>query len=135
MNNLAHALSPQWTGDDVKIRLLEAFRTLGRMSGGHARPPALATLDLDFIRAAAEAYGYDEARVRLGPPSARSITRMDEVLAWLLWLTAEERVVVSARCCGLKWKVVQRITNRSERHLWGVWMDALTKILRRLNES
>lgn len=131
--NLAHALPLQWTGDEVKIRLLEAFRTLGRMSGGHGRPPALAELELDFVRAAVEAYGYDDARVYLGPPTARAITRMDEVLAWLLWLAAEERVVISARCCGLKWRAVERITGKSDRYLRGVFMDAITKILRELN--
>lgn len=33
-----------------------------------------------------ETYGYNDAEVRLGPPSARHITEMDEALSWLLLL-------------------------------------------------
>jgi hypothetical protein len=33
-----------------------------------------------------EAYGYNDAEVRLGPPSALHITEMDEALSWLLLL-------------------------------------------------
>nr|WP_263378455.1 DUF6362 family protein [Granulicella paludicola] len=30
-----------------------------------------------------ESYGYNDATVRMGPPSARHITEMDEALLWL----------------------------------------------------
>lgn len=33
-----------------------------------------------------EAYCYNDAEIRLGPPTARHITEMDEALSWLLFL-------------------------------------------------
>jgi hypothetical protein len=36
-----------------------------------------------------EAYGYNEAEVRLGPPSARHISEMDEALQWMMLLTLD----------------------------------------------
>lgn len=36
-----------------------------------------------------EAYGYNEAEVRLGSPTARHISEMDEAPQWMMFLTVQ----------------------------------------------
>jgi Domain of unknown function (DUF6362) len=53
-----------------------------------------------------EAYGCNEATVRLGPPSARHISEMDEALRWMMLLTFEPEYpqtdLVEGQWCALE---------------------------------
>lgn len=60
----------------------------------------LRTSAIEVVRAAAESYGWGEARVRPPAPSAATITRMDEAMAWLQLIPVDRYVlrrIVGAR--------------------------------------
>ena len=86
-----------------------------------------------IVREAMEAYGWDGVRVYPGPPSARQITEMDEVMLWLMWLEREEVKLVWLRANGMRWKNLGRLTGWSVRKLQYDWQVALMKIVHRLN--
>ena len=72
-----------WTDDDVLARLEEAGQTLLAMPANGAFPAGYRSNWPDVVHAAVLAYGYDGEGVRPSPPSAASITRMDEAFRWL----------------------------------------------------
>lgn len=85
-----------------------------------------------IMQEALYAYGWEEARIKAGPPSAQHISEMDEVLRWFLWLESEETTLVWLRACGLKWKKIGRLLGWSVRKLQYDWRVALVKIAHRL---
>jgi hypothetical protein len=65
---------------------------------------------------------------------------MDEVLAWLLWLTREQRLVLWARANHWSWRKLVELDDlerhgkgRRERQLRQILGDAEARILSRLN--
>lgn len=94
----------EWTPALVEQRLVEAADTLRRLPPvkvqGHASswPPVVR----DFW----EAYGWEEAEVRLGPPAAAAIDRMDETFGWLRWLEPDDARLVWARADRAPWKAI-----------------------------
>lgn len=115
---------------DVADRLEQAAQTLRRLPPVRVRgyfgawPP--------IMHEAIYAYGWEETRIKLGPPSARHISEMDEALRWLMWLEREEVTLVWLRACDLKWKKIHRILGWSVRKLQYDWRIALAKIEYRL---
>ena len=71
--------------------------------------------------------------IRLGPPAAAQISRMEEVLGWLWWLEADERNLVWLRAQGVRWKVICYSLGYSRETLRTKHKIALTKICTRLN--
>jgi hypothetical protein len=115
---------------DIADRLEQAAQTLKRL------PPVkvqgyFGTWPL-IMQEAMSAYGWEEARLKLGPPSARHISEMDEVLRWLMWLEREEVKLVWLRACGARWKLIGRVLGWSVRKLQYDWRIALAKIEYRL---
>ncbi|MGR3717162.1 MAG: DUF6362 family protein [Thermohalobaculum sp.] len=95
----------------VTYRLEEAGATLLALpQGGFST--RLRVSQVDVIRSAAEAYGWDKGRVRPAAPSASAITRMDEALGWI-GLIPRERYVLR-RIVGAR-SLVSPVT---ERHLY-----------------
>ena len=45
-------------------------------------------------------------RLRLPPPSAATISRMDAALPWLLWLAPLDAKIVWRRASGERWKSI-----------------------------
>ena len=87
--------SAEW----VIARLEEAGATLLALpnSGPSTR---LAQANLEWIRSAAESYGFHRARVRPAVPSAAHITRMDQSYRWVSRIPQDKYVlrrVVGAR--------------------------------------
>ena len=125
-------MSEHWTPVMVEQRLEEAASTLRRLppvrvQGYVCTWPAV-------IREFYEAYGSEAARIRLGPPTAAAITRMDETLEWLRWLADPEEVrIVWARACGLPWKLLCYRFGAGRTTLWRRWSMALITIATRLN--
>jgi Domain of unknown function (DUF6362) len=79
-----------------------------------------------------EAYGYNEAEVRLGPPSARHISEMDEALQWMLLLTVDPeytRKLVWLRANGVRWKAIQRRFPHSRTKLYTDWRNSIYTML------
>ncbi len=120
----------QMSMTDVADRLEQAAQTLRRLPPVRVRgffgtwPP--------IMQEAIYAYGWEEARIKLGPPSARHISEMDETLRWLMWLEREEVMLVWLRACDVKWKKIGRLLGWSVRKLQYDWRIALAKIEYRL---
>ena len=89
----------QWTPSAVADRLEEAAKTLRRLPPVKVRgyisswPP--------IIRDFWEAYGWSEVQVRPGPPAPDAIDQMDESLAWLHVLEADEVRLIWLRAEGV----------------------------------
>ena len=96
---LAPASCEAATAEFVITRLEEAGATLLALpnSGPSTR---LVQSGLDWVRDAAEAYGYKQAKLRPAIPSANQITRMDQALSWISRIPGDRYVlrrVVGAR--------------------------------------
>lgn len=122
---------PTWTPTDVADALEDAALTLRRLPSVKIRgyvsswPP--------IIRDFWEAYGRHEVAVRLGPPAADAIDRMDEALGWLHWLEADEVRLVWLRAEGVRWKSIAHRFGMDRSTVWRHWTAALIKIAARLN--
>ena len=121
----------RWTAKAVADRLEEAAQTLRRLPPVKVRgyvsawPPT--------IRNFWEAYGRHEVEVRPGPPTADAIDRMDECLAWLHLLDADEVRLVWLRAESVRWKSIAHRFGIDRSTAWRHWMGALTKIAAHLN--
>jgi hypothetical protein len=62
----------------------------------------------EIVRSFFEAYGMDEATYKI-VPTAKQISRMDEVIEWLTWLPPETARIIWARCSGLPWRTIARM--------------------------
>lgn len=118
-----------WTCERVAERREGAADTL-------RRPPESTiqrrcTRWLPIIRDAREAYGRDEVRVRLGPPSPAAIDRMDETFTWLKWLDPEEVRLVWMRACRIRRKPVCYRFGVARQTAWRRWMTARISIATR----
>jgi hypothetical protein len=127
-----------WTEDEVQYRLGEAADCLRRMPmGKNARPSTRSTAWPDVVQETFDAwisYGREDARTRPAAPSSEDIDRMDEVMQWLMWLSADQRRVIWARACDIKWRRLEDIDGRSVRTLQRLHNDGLCVIARRLNK-
>jgi hypothetical protein len=94
----------RWTLDRVEARLHEAANLMKRMPevpapGCHPlRPEVLAEFG-DPIR-------QEPSRLKRPPASLDATSRMEETLAWLRWLEAEDAKLVWARAERTPWKVI-----------------------------
>jgi|8_EtaG_2_1085327.scaffolds.fasta_scaffold02085_4 hypothetical protein len=107
--------APFFSLDEFEDVLFEAARTISRLPA--AGPRGHATGWPDWVRDANLAYGYNEEPVRLGPPAAREIDRLDKVIG-CLWAAdpADARVCMAVafsaqkhgwpRSRGPQWKRV-----------------------------
>jgi hypothetical protein len=120
-----------WTPTLVEERLEEAADTLRRLPAVKVQgyfstwPPVIR----DFW----EAFGWNEVRVRLGPPSPAAIDRMDEALIWLSWLEPDDTRLVWLRACRVHWKLITWRFGVSRTTAWRNWVAALVSIASRLN--
>ncbi len=69
----------------------------------------LRTSNLEVVRAAMDAYGWEEKRIRPPVPSAAKITRMDEALGWIQLIPVDRYVL--RRIVGAR-SLVSPITDR-----------------------
>jgi len=124
-------VDPHWTPKTVEARLEEAADTLRRLPAVKVQgyfstwPP--------IIRDFWEAFGWNEAEVRLGPPMPKAIDRMDETMLWLQWLEPDELRLVWLRAEGVRWKVIAHRFGMNRSTAWRHWTYALIKIATRLN--
>ena len=119
-----------WTPEIVAERLEEAADTLRRLPPVRVRGHAGSWPGV--VRDVREAYGWDEARPRLGPPSPAAIDRMDEALRWLAWLTPDEARLIWLRAEGVRWKLICYRFGGGRTTAWRRWVCALVKIAARL---
>lgn len=123
-------MSERWTPKMVEARFEEAADTLRRLPTQRIQQyrstwPAV-------IRDAAEAYGWANIRIRLGPPAADAIDRMDECLEWFTWLDGDDARLVWLRAVGVPWKLICGRIGVSRTTAWQRWVTALMVVATRL---
>ena len=123
----------RWTPSLVEERLAEAADTLKRLPP--VRSQGYVSTWPPFLREACEAYGWTEVQLRLGPPSAAAIDRMDETLQWLPWLEPEDSKLVWARAGNRPWKEICWHFGFSRATAWRRWVGALCVIAIELNSE
>jgi len=125
-----------WTPAIVRARLEEALGrggVLHRLEMRGTRPAPVMSSQLQVVRSAVEAYGYDASiNVRV-LPTADEIDRTTQVLEWLLWLATPARQLVAARAMGVKWRRLERQFFASDRTLQKRYKLAIVVIVGRLN--
>ncbi|MBF0424609.1 MAG: hypothetical protein HQL66_02145 [Magnetococcales bacterium] len=123
----------KWTPKLVADRLEEAASTLRRLPVAGLKPREYGNAWPTVIHEFCEAYGWNEAVVRLGPPPSEAITRMDECLDWLRWLEAEDVRLVWSRATRVPWKLIQRQLGVARSTAAARWTAAIMQIVAILN--
>lgn len=122
----------KWTVTDVADRFEDAAYTLKRLPSVkvqgyfNAWPP--------IVRTVMEQLQEDRVPLRLGPPSAEAITRMEETIQWIFFLEDEsERRLIWLRAARVPWKPICWRIGCGRTKAWQMWTIALLKIAMRLN--
>ncbi len=119
-----------WTSEQVAARFREAILTLKklppvRVQGYYSVWPAIKLTPLEVLQ-------QDKKPLKLRAlPDA--ITRLDEVLTWLPWLSVDERRLVWQRAARVRWKVICAELGCGRTIAWHKWVTALEKIATALN--
>ena len=122
----------KWTKETVAHRLEEAASTLRRLPVIGLKPKEYGSAWPVVIHDVMEAYG-DEPIIRLGPPPADAISRMDEVMEWLLWLEPEQVRLVWLRASRTPWKMIMRCFGIARSTASTRWETAIMQIAAILN--
>ena len=94
----------RWTPSLVEERFVEAASVMKRLPG--VRVPGYFNTWPSMMREFADLVGQEPCPMRLPPPSAGAITRMEETLDWLRWLDADDARIVWMRATGERWKAI-----------------------------
>jgi hypothetical protein len=117
----------------VEDRFEEAATTLRRVPNpAGSGPRGYGSSWPDYVRDPWHAYGYHAATMRV-IPSAAEISRMEECLEWLAWLSADDARIVWMRAGGSRWAQVGRAVGLTRSTCWRRWVAALVTVERRLN--
>lgn len=126
-------LTPErWTESAVADRFEDAVYTMKRLppvrvQGYFSAWPAI-------VRTVAEQLAEDRLPMRLGPPSAEAIARMEETIHWIFFLDDEdERRLVWLRAARVPWRLICPRVGYKRTTAWQKWVIALMKITVRLN--
>ena len=126
-------MNEKWTPTLVTDRLEEAARTLKRL------PPVkhkdLASHWPPIIQEYWEAYGWDTPKIRMGPPTPEAISRMDEVMEWLLWLDPDDVRLVWLRAERINWKLIMQRFGLARSTISAHWKSAICQIVAILNQQ
>ena len=96
----------------------------GAKGYGHSWP--------EYVHDAKQAYGYEEARMRV-VPSARDIQRMEDCIGWLAYLDPEDARIVWLRAEGIRWRQVCIRAGVVRSTAWRRWVASLLTIANHLN--
>ncbi len=122
----------RWTESAVSDRFEEAVYTMKRLppvrvQGYFSTWPAI-------VRTVAEQLAEDKLPMRLGPPSAGAIARMEETIQWIFLLDDEtERRLIWLRAARVPWRPICARIGYGRTKAWQMWVIALMKITIRLN--
>ena len=123
----------KWTPKMVADRLEEAASTLSRLPVTGLKPRAYGRSWPDVINEAVGVSGGDEPVLRLGPPQADAISRMDEAMEWLRWLEPNQVRLVWLRASRTPWKMIMRGFGISRSTASTRWNAAILQIVAILN--
>lgn len=120
-----------WTPLMIEERMAEAAGVLRRL------PPVKVqgyySVWPRYIYEFADLVGQEPPQLRLPPPSAAAITRMDEAMEWLNWLEPDDVRIVWLRASGKRWKTVCCTVGLARAAAHEHWLYALCVISWRLN--
>ena len=123
-----------YTVDMIVDRLEQAVHTMRRMPRVTVR--GYASSWPETVREFNESYGYNQTEIRLGAPSSKYITEMDEACRWLLWLEKHEVKIIWARSAGMRWKTISsRVSFCSIRKAQNDYKIGIIKISENLKRS
>jgi Domain of unknown function (DUF6362) len=121
-----------YTMPEVADRFEEAVKTLKRMPSAKAQGyfntwPAI-------VRTALEVEAMEPEKLRLGPPTAEAIGRMEETIQWIFLLdTEDERRLIWLRAARVQWKPICYRLGVGRTTAYHMWRVALLTIVTRLN--
>ena len=119
---------------EIADRFEEAVETLRRLP--EVKVPGYFSTWPEVIRPKAELMQMERAKLKLGPPSAESISEMEETIQWIFLLDDEdERRLIWMRAARVPWKLICRWKGcgRTTAHHW--WRCALLTIATALNSA
>jgi hypothetical protein len=122
----------EWTMPEVADRFQEAVRTLRRLppvrkNGYFNTWPAI-------VYTTAEVLQMETQPLRLGPPSAEAISRMEATIEWIFLLdTEEERRIIWLRAARVPWRPICWQLGCGRTTAYHLWRVALLKIVAQLN--
>ena len=128
-------MDSKWTEKMVRARVEEAVQTLRTLHVTGLKPKGYSSSWPDVMHDPNEAYGWDGTKVRPGPPQPDAITRMDEVLEWLLWLDKDQSRLVWLHASGMARKKICTVFGMSPGKVWRMWAAALMTIASTINAN
>lgn len=123
----------EYDAASVFERLIEAADTLERIKVIDIQRNV--TRWPDVVHAAIEASETNRGRRLKGPASPEAITRMDEALIWLTWLTKDEQRIVWCRVEGLSWRRIAAFAGLAPNTCRMRARAALVELAARLNRG
>lgn len=121
----------RWTPSLIEERFVEAADVMKRLP--EVRVPGFYSLWPKAVHEFADLVGQEPPRLRRPPPAPDAISRMEETLAWLLWLEGEDAKLVWARANNQPWKQVCWKFGMSRPAAWRRWVMALCIVAMKLN--
>lgn len=120
-----------WTPEMVEARFVEAAMVLRRLPGPRSQGyfNTWPKMRVEF----ADLVGQTPEPMRLPPPSAAAITRMEVTLGWVVWLEPVDAKIVWLRASGRRWKAVCWTVGLARAAAHEHWRYALCVIAWRLN--
>jgi len=120
-----------WTPAMVEERLIEAAAVLRRLPRERGQG-YFSTWPQTFVEFS-DLVGQTPEPMRLPPPSAAAISRMDTALPWLLWLAPLDAKIVWRRASGERWKSICWSVGLARAAAHEHWLYALCVVAWRLN--
>jgi hypothetical protein len=121
-----------WTVTDIADRFEEAVGTLRRLP--RVQVQGYFNLWPEVLRSTAERLPGDKEDMKLGPPAADAISRMEQTIQWIFLLDSEEeRRLVWLRGARIPWKRICVRFGWGRTKAWHAWTMALMKIATQLN--
>ena len=117
-------IEDQFEDAALTLRRLPNPTGSGAKGYGHSWP--------EYVHDAKQAYGYEEARMRV-VPSARDIQRMEDCITWLAYLDPEDARIVWLRAEGIRWRQVCIRAGVVRSTAWRRWVASLLTIANHLN--
>ncbi len=131
--NKAISQAQKWTSKMVAARLEEAAMTMRTLQVQGVKPMRYGSAWPDVIHDPNEAFGWNDAEFRPGPPTAQAITRMDEALQWLRWLEPDQVRLVWLHADQVPRKTIMAKLGLSRTKAWRLWAAAIMTITTSLN--
>ena len=120
-----------WTPEMVEERLIEAAAVLRRLPAQRGQG-YFSTWPQMFVEFS-DLVGQSAVPMRLPPPSAAAISRMEATLGWMPWLEAIDAKISWLRASGTRWKEICWEVGLARAAAHEHWLYALCVIARRLN--